>query len=121
MTTALTRRGRLLLMLFGSLAALSIGLISGAGSAQAATSTYCAGNLSANRTCTGERRSLHQTYGWGDQAGVCVGIAEIPGEGCTSSAGTGVYSPNTGANVFKYPYIRNNSGITNFVHGVALS
>lgn len=121
MTTALNRRARLFLLLLGSVAALGVGLVSGPGSAQAATTTYCAGNLGASQTCVGERRWLHQTYGWGDQAGVCVGIVEIPGEGCTSSAGTGVYSPNTGSNVFKYPYIRNNSGKTNFVHGVALS
>jgi hypothetical protein len=74
-------------MLLGCLTALSIGLVLGAGSAQAGTSTYCAGTVSAGQTCIGAQRWLYQTYGWGDQAGVCVGIVEFVVEGCTSSAG----------------------------------
>jgi hypothetical protein len=108
-------------MLLGAVAALSITLLAGPGSARAETTTYCAGNLGSAQYCFGAKRWLHQTYGWGDQAGVCVGIAEIPSEGCTSSAGVGVYSTNVGSNVFKYPSIRNNSVKTNFVHGIALS
>jgi hypothetical protein len=120
MTTALDRKGRLLLMLLGCVAALSIGLTSGSGSAQAATSTYCAGWQNPGGFCSGSPRTLYQTYGWGDQTGVCVAVHLGWPRGCTSSAGTGVYSPRLASPSYLNPYIANNGGVSNFVHGVAL-
>jgi hypothetical protein len=114
------RQPRILLALIGSISALWIGLGS-ADQAQAAWSNYCGGAVSSGQTCIGAKRWLNKTYGWGDQAGVCVGIVEFAIEGCTSNAGTGVYSAGLGTDVYKYPYIRNNSGGSNFLHGIALS
>jgi hypothetical protein len=120
MTTALNQRARLLLMLLGSLAALCIGMTSGPDSAHAATSTYCTGWQNPGGFCSGAPRTLYQTYGWGDQGGVCVAPHLGWPRGCTSSAGTGVYSPRLSQPSYLNPYIANNSGGANFVHGVAL-
>jgi hypothetical protein len=49
-----------------------------------------------------------------------VPLALIVQARCTSSAGTGVYSPRLAENHYRNPYIANNSGVTNFVHGIAL-
>jgi len=121
MTTALNRRARLLLMLMGSLVALSLGLISGPAAAEASTSNYCTGSLGASKECVGSSRWLYQTYGWGDQASVCVSITYWMGPTCSAGAGAGAYSGRIGQHVYSSPWIKNNSGISNFVHGVALT
>src|SRR5690349_6082713 len=115
MTTALNRRARISLMLVGCLVALSLGLISGPAAAQASTSTYCTGWQNPGGFCSGAVRTLYQTYGWGDQGGVCVAVHLGWPRGCTSSAGTGVYSPRLSSPSYLNPYIANNSGVTNFV------
>lgn len=89
--------------------------------ADASTSTYCGGWKSPWQECGGTSRPLYQTYGWGDQASVCVGIGGWTGLSCSSGAGAGVYSGELISNVNSYPYIKNNSGGNNFVHGVALT
>lgn len=120
MTTALNRKGRLFLVLFGSLAALSLGLLTGSGSAQAATSNYCTGWLGGQQDCGGAARSVYQVYGWGDQGAVCVGIYGWTGPSCSSGAGSGVYSGRMPSPVYSSLYMHNNSNGSNFVHGVAL-
>ena len=89
--------------------------------ADASTSNYCGGWKSAHQECGGESRWLYQTYGWGDQASVCVGIGGWTGTSCSSGAGAGVYSGQMPSNVFSWPYISNNSNGNNYVHGVALT
>lgn len=93
----------------------------GPAAAQASTSNYCGGTLNTGGWCLGAERWLYQTYGWGDQGGVCVSVFEATAIACTSAANTGVYSPNAGSNVWKRPYIRNNVSGANNVHGVALT
>jgi hypothetical protein len=44
MSTAISQKMRLTLMLLGTLLALTLGLVSGPASAQAATSNYCTAN-----------------------------------------------------------------------------
>jgi hypothetical protein len=119
MVTTLSRKARLGLMLLGSLLALTLGLITGPASAEAATSTYCTGWQGAWGNCAGAARTLYQTYGWGDQAPVCVSVGGW-GYRCSSAAGAGVYSDRVPFNWYNTPNIVNNSGKTNFVHGVAL-
>jgi hypothetical protein len=114
-------RTKTTLMLLGTLAALLLGLITGPATSQASTSPYCGGNLGPRGYCVGATRWLYQAYGWGDQAGVCVAVWEHTVRACTTSPGTGVYSANVGSNVWALPYIDNNSGVTNYVHGVALT
>lgn len=89
--------------------------------ANASTSPYCGGNKAGWEACTGGIRWLYQTYGWGDQGSVCVTVVGYPVYACSSSAGSGVYSGNVGSNVYAYPYIRNNTPGSNYVHGVALT
>ena len=119
MTVAL---GRMKFWLAAACAVLAMAAaVTQASPAKASTSTYCGGSLGGYLACTGEKRWLYQTYGWGDQGSVCVSIVEYPVYACSAGAGSGVYSGNVGSNVFKYPYIRNNIGSPNFVHGVALT
>lgn len=89
--------------------------------ADASTSTYCAGWKSPWQECGGARRPMYQAYGWGDQASVCVAVAEWTGLPCSSGAGSGVYSAQLGSNVNAIPWIKNNSSGNNYVHGVALT
>lgn len=120
MSTVISRRARLGLVLLGSLLALTLGLISGPASAQAATSNYCTGWLGGNGGCVGAARWLYQVYGWGDQAPVCVAANEGYAYSCSSAAGVGVYSPNHGTNWFKPVIVNGSLNSSNFVHGVAL-
>jgi hypothetical protein len=106
-------------MLLGSIAALTIGLISGPSAAQAATSGYCTGWLSPG-TCEGAARWLYQTYGWGDQGAVCVAVNSGYPTVCSSGAGAGVDSPRLGSAQWLKPLIINWAGKQNFVHGIAL-
>jgi hypothetical protein len=90
--------------------------------AEAAPTAYC-GNvtLGAWGQCTGAARTFNAVYGWGDQAGVCVSaiIGGVRYAGaCSGSAGTGAYNPLPGY-YYAVPWIENNSGVTNTVHGVA--
>jgi hypothetical protein len=121
MDTARIRMPRKALMLVGCLVALSLGLITGPASAQASTSSYCGGTLSSRAWCAGATRWLYQTYGWGDQGGVCVAVSGYASLACTNAANTGVYSANVGSNVWTQPTIQNNTGYPNYVHGVALT
>jgi hypothetical protein len=93
----------------------------GSAAAQASTSSYCGGTLTAGQYCVGAQRWLYQAYGWGDQGGVCVAVWEYTVQACTSAANTGVYSANVGQNVWTYPFIRDNFNGANNVHGVALT
>ncbi len=121
MSTAISRKAKLTLVLLGSLLALTLGLVSGPAPANASTSGYCTGWLGASNQCTGAHRYLYQAYGWGDQASVCVGLAYWTGWSCSSGAGAGVYSAAVPVNVSTSPVISNNSGKNNFVHGIALT
>lgn len=120
MVTALNRKARLTMTLVGAMLALSVGLIAGPASAQASTSPYCGGWQAAGHGCFGAARWLYQTYGWGNQAGVCVawGSSEMY---CVPRANEGVYSPNAGSNVWAQPYILNPAGVSNYLNGVALT
>ena len=89
--------------------------------ADASSTNYCGGWKSAWQDCTGGSRQLYQTYGWGDQASVCVGVAPQYGVACSSGAGAGVYSQSLDQNYNSSPWIKNNSGGDNYVHGVALT
>jgi hypothetical protein len=120
MTASLNRRAKLL-ALVGTLAALAVSLISGPTAAQASTSEYCGGWKSPGQECSGAARWVYQTYGWGDQASVCVGIGGWTGVSCSSGAGAGVYSGQMSSNVYSWLYMKNNSSINNYVHGVALT
>jgi len=122
MAISLNRRAKLTLLLLGSLLALTLGLISGPAAAQASTSNYCGGWKGPWVDCGGASRQLYQTYGWGDQASVCVGMTYSSGGwSCSSGAGSGVYSGQLAYNVTDIPRIKNNSGVNNYVHGVALT
>ncbi len=103
----------------GSVVALA--LVVQPATAGASTSPYCGGWKSPYQECGGEGRWLYQTYGWGDQASVCVGIGGWTGISCSSGAGSGVYSGQMPSNVHSWPYIKNNSNGNNYVHGVALT
>ena len=125
MSTTISRKARLGLVLLGSLLALSLGLISGPmsvisgpTSAQAATSNYCVGWMQ-NRLnyCYGAKRVLYQTYGWGDHGAVCV--SAMNGWYCSSGPGAGVYSAWRSPDYIS-PGIMNGINSPNFVHGVAL-
>lgn len=105
-------------MLLGSICALTLGLLSGPAPANAAVSNYCTGWQPVGGYCVGADRWLYQTYGWGDQGGVCVAVYEYP-RACTFSANTGVYSPKSPV-LWTRPIIWNNHNGSNFVHGVAL-
>jgi len=118
MTTTISRKARLGLVLLGSLLALSLGLISGPASAQAATSNYCVGwQQTITNYCFGAKRVLYQTYGWGDHGAVCV--TAMNGWYCSSGPGAGVYSASRPADYLS-PGIKNAINSPNFVHGVAL-
>jgi hypothetical protein len=118
MTTTISRKARLSLVLLGSLLALSLGLLSGPASAQAATSNYCVGwQQDRLSNCFGAKRVLYQTYGWGDHGAVCV--SAMNGWYCSSGPGAGVYSAWRPPDYIN-PGIMNGINSPNFVHGVAL-
>jgi hypothetical protein len=121
MSSVLSRKARLTLTLLGAVVALSLALFAGPSAAHAETTTYCGGNLPGQYYCYGAKRWLYQTYGWGDQGGVCVWIVEYTGKSCSSGAGNGVYSARFGSDVHQLPAIGNAIWSTNFVHGIALS
>jgi len=121
MITAMRRHTKLGLALLASTLALTLGLISGAASAQAAISTYCGGWLyGASEPCFGAQRWLYEVYGWGEQGGVCVEISNQSTMACVNKANQGVYSgTKLGYNTWGTPVIVNYSGGSNFVHGLA--
>lgn len=121
MTNALTRKAKAGLVLIGAVLALTLSLMSGPASAQASVSNYCGTWLGGGQICEGAARSLYQTYGWGDQGSVCVSVVGWMGPTCSGGAGAGVYSGQIGSNVWAIPWIKNNTGGSNFVHGVALT
>lgn len=121
MVNALNRKVRLTLTLVGAMMALSVALIAGPASAQASTSPYCGGIQPYEAGCFGAARWLYQTYGWGDQGGVCVTYRGAPQWLCSFHPGEGVYSPNAGSNIWSEPGITNISLVNNYVHGVALT
>jgi hypothetical protein len=69
----------------------------------------------------GASRMLYQTFGWGDQGGVCVAISPVTGLSCASGAGNGVYSAALYEDMNLFPYIYNNASGPNYVHGIALT
>jgi len=103
-----------------SLMALAVAIAMPA-AANASTSNYCGGWKSPHQECSGEARWVYQTYGWGDQASVCVGIGGWTGVSCSSGAGSGVYSGQMASNVYSWLYLSNNSNVNNYTHGVALT
>ncbi len=120
MTTAISRRARLALVLLGSLCALFLGLISGPAPAQAAVSNYCTGWLGGNQGCVGASRWMYQSYGWGDQHSVCVAVHPGYPLACSSGAGSGVYSARYQPWHFSPTIVNGHLYSANFVHGVAL-
>lgn len=118
---AFSMKLKLWLAAAAALSVLAFAGSAGSAAAQASTSNYCGGTLGSGGWCFGTARWQYQTYGWGDQGGVCVGIFEYPTRACTQAANTGVYSASTGSNVWQQPYIGNNVPWSNFVHGVALT
>ena len=121
MNAVLSRKTKATLVLMASVLALTMGLLSGPASAQASTSNYCTGWLGGGSICEGAPRQLYQTYGWGDQGSVCVSVVLWMGPTCSSGAGAGVYSGQISSNVYATPWIKNNIGGSNFVHGVVLT
>ena len=91
--------------------------------ARAGVSNYCNNyTLGGWAACSGAARTLYAVYGWGDQRSVCVWAAVPPGgagpnSACSGGAGQGAYAPQPQA--WLIPYISNNSGVANTVHGVA--
>jgi hypothetical protein len=115
------RKGRLIGALMGTMALLVLGLVVGPVSAQASTSPYCGGVLPSYGGCFGAARWLYQTYGWGDQTGVCVTLGRGREYLCSFHPNEGVYSPNAGSNIWSEPGIMNPGIVSNYVHGVALT
>src|SRR5690349_19014353 len=115
------RRSKLLIALAACVASLSLGLL-GPGAAHAGTGTFCNPvTLGDHGECRGGSYvKLNQTYGWGDQHSVCVGVAVFNWSfRCSSGPGAGVYS--TKVEYMPYiPAIRNNASGSNTVHGVYL-
>jgi hypothetical protein len=118
MPVALTRM-KFWLAAIGSVVALAIAVLPA--TASASTSPYCGGWKGPWGGCEGAGRQLYQVYGWGDQASVCVYIVHSTGYSCSSGAGSGVYSGQLPFNVTDIPAIKNNSGVNNFLHGVAFT
>lgn len=121
-TYSMKARGRIALAALVAAALLLLPLGSPS-QAQAGVSPYCGGYIAGPwGQCTGASRTMYAVYGWGDQAGVCVSAispsAGLLGGSCSSSAGTGVYRP-FGGNYYWTPWIQNNSGKVNTLHGVA--
>lgn len=121
MGTVSIRKPRKDLVIVACLLALVVGLIAGPASAEASTSPYCGAVMPPTGSCYGAARWLYQAYGWGDQGGVCVATGRGWTWYCVGGANTGVYSANAGSNVWAEPFILNNSNVTNYVHGVALT
>lgn len=121
MSTAISRKTQLTLLLLACLASLALGMASGPASAKASVSNYCGGWLGASKQCVGAGRYLYQTYGWGDQGPVCVSITYHMGPTCSARAGDGVYSGKLPVNVYSGPWIQNPTGGANYVHGIALT
>jgi len=114
------RRWPALLMLCGALLLLGTAASIGATKAEAATSPYCNNQLLGPYPagCTGAPRTLYAVYGWGEQGGVCVGVASGQGGLVCSSGLQGAYNP-IGSTSYQTPVIINNHGSNNRVHGVA--
>jgi hypothetical protein len=114
------RQPRILLALFGTVAALCLGLL-GPKSAQAEWKNFCnPKTLSGYGECVGTGQYLNQVYGWGDQHSVCVeAYPASSSRRCSSGPGAGVYTPVQG-NSPGIPRILNNAAGTNTVHGVVL-
>lgn len=116
-------RGRIALAALVAAAALLLLPLGTPSQAQAAYSTYCGGYVAQPwSSCTGASRSMYAVYGWGDHAGVCVSgvspAAGLIGGYCVGGAGQGVYRPFPDTYYWK-PWIQNNSGKVNTLHGIA--
>jgi hypothetical protein len=85
--------------------------------ASAAESPYCGGWLGSYGSCNGASRLLWGVQGWGDQASVCVGTSYYENTACSSGGGHYAYAPQ--AYRVQGPWIQNNSGVNNLVHGIA--
>jgi hypothetical protein len=85
--------------------------------AQAAESPYCGGWLGSFGSCNGLSRWLWGVQGWGDHASVCVGTSFYESTACSSGANHYAYAPQKYQ--YQSPWIQNNSGINNLVHGIA--
>lgn len=117
------RRSKLVIALVASLASLVL-CMAGPGTASASWANYCNPvTLGGWQGCNGTVRTLNQTYGWGDQHSVCVGIAglEFAVKRCSSGPGAGVYSGKTNEAIGATPHIENHAAGTNTVHGVSLA
>jgi len=119
MVTAIKRKTKVALAVLGSMLALGVSLSAGPASAQAAITPYCGGWKGPWDWCAGAYRVLYQTYGWGEQAGVCVAPHHGWQVRCTTKANTGVYSDAWNEDMLGAPFISNNSNQNNFVHGLA--
>lgn len=118
---AISLKLKLWLAALAALSVLAFAGSAGSAAAQASTSPYCGGTLAVGQYCLGANRWLYQTYGWGDQGGVCVAVFAYTQNACTTAANTGVYSASLPSNTWAMPYIRNNVNQPNYVHGVALT
>jgi hypothetical protein len=134
MAEVLSRRQRATLVLGAVLLAACMTLLIGS-TTQARADTpqgFCGQvHLGPSGSCWGAKRWLDRAYGWGDEHGVCVGLAQYEGGPpvsgftvCTPYQDTGVYTPYTTwegqPTFFNWsPWIHNNSPYNNWVHGVA--
>jgi hypothetical protein len=114
------RQPRILLALFGTVAALCLGLL-GPKPAEASWANFCnPATLGGYGECVGTTQYLNQVYGWGDQHSVCVEAYPYnSSRRCSSGPGAGVYTPAMG-NIVAQPRILNNAAGTTTVHGVVL-
>ncbi len=104
-----------LVVVFGLLLLLG----SSSGAKAETLSSYCGNQtLAGYESCWGAQRTLYAVYGWGDQHSVCVGTSAYTNTVCSSGAGAGAYAP-VGTTDYLWPWIQNNAGGSNRVHGVA--
>ena len=118
---AISLKLKLWLAALAALSVLAFAGSAGSAAAQASTSPYCGGVLAGSHGCYGAARWLYQSYGWGDQGGVCVAVGYGYELACVGGPNNGVYSPAAGSNVWSAPYIFNPGPVNNYVHGVALT
>jgi hypothetical protein len=95
------------------------------GEAQAGTHGFCENVVlpARNGYCLGGPVNMYQAYGWGENASVCVTAEPYSSTTrCSGGPNQGVYSgtipPESQTAV---PWIRNNAGVANRVHGIYLN
>lgn len=94
------------------------------GEANAGTYGYCENVvLGPHGYCLGGTVRMYQAYGYGENASVCVAAEPYSGTNrCSGGPNQGVYSgtvpPEQETAV---PWIRNNAGVSNRVHGIYLN